>query len=143
MNKKAFTLIEIIIVIVIIGSILLFAIPEVVKVTENSKIDSMLIDAKNMVELTKNYIISGKGKYPDPGGEQRFTLKKIDPNENIKASPFGSIYDRDSSQVVVTIDGTTYLFTVTLIDKKGNKIKDKKYKELSGDDRYSIVDIKK
>ena len=142
MNKKAFTLIEIILVIVIIGAILLFAIPSVTQMIENGKKETMLIDAKEMVQKTKNYIMSGKDSYPQNQDEERkYILKNIDPKNEIKESPFGSPYDRLNSFVLIKKDGSTYKISVTLKDKKENKIKTDE-KELSGDDRYSKVEIK-
>lgn len=140
MNKKAFTLIEIIVVIVIIGAILLFAIPTVTKTIENSKKDAMLNDAKDMVEKAKNYIISGKGSYPTTATNPTIIeLNKLDSKKEIKQSPYGSDYDRDNSKVIITLSNGMYDFKVTLIDEKGNKIEDTLYPDLSGNNRYSKV----
>lgn len=138
MNRKAFTMIEIIFVIVIIGSILLFAIPGVTKMIENSKKDTMIIDAKDMVQKAKIYIMAGKAKYPTYNS-LTLTLNQIDSRKEIKDSPFGGSYKREESFVKIKKQNSEYVFTVTLIDEKGNKIKNVDSNELNGDDRYTKV----
>lgn len=53
MNKKGFTLTELLAVIAIIGIISLIAIPNIVNISENVKKDNMLNDAKRFISLAK------------------------------------------------------------------------------------------
>lgn len=112
MDKKGFTLIELILVIGIIGVILVFAIPNVTTTLEKNKKDQMIADAKDMAEKAKNYILI-------KGCENKnLSLNLLDTNKEIKSSPYGGEYDRDSSYVSVDCDNNKY--SIFLTTNNGN-----------------------
>ena len=94
-NNKAFTLIELMVVISLLAIILAFALPNISSTLERNKKDQMINDAKDMVDKAK---ISDCIKNTE--SEYKCFLKDIDPKEEIKTSPFGNKYDRDRSYVV-------------------------------------------
>ena len=94
-NNKAFTLIELMVVISLLAIILAFALPNISSTLERNKKDQMINDAKDMVDKAK---ISDCIKNTE--SENKCFLKDIDPKEEIKTSPFGNKYDRDRSYVV-------------------------------------------
>lgn len=94
-NNKAFTLIELMVVISLLAIILAFALPNISSTLERNKKDQMINDAKDMVDKAK---ISDCIKNVEK--EYKCFLKDIDPKEEIKTSPFGNKYDRGSSYVV-------------------------------------------
>lgn len=137
-NNKAFTLIELMVVISLLAIILAFALPNISSTLERNKKDQMINDAKDMVDKAKisDCIKNAKSEY-------KCFLKDIDPKEEIKTSPFGNEYDRDNSYVYVIRTKTeeneviTYTYNVYLkvegnimcIESEGKSIDISKFNE--------------
>ncbi len=140
LNKKAFTMVELIIVVIIIGVIVAFAIPNILQQMEKNKKSSMFIDAEHFVELTKNCIVANRKisatercTYPD-FGSKTYYLEQIDPNNTLKSpssSSDGSVtYKRTGSTgtgsyVKITLlsigsNSNEYKYYVVLRDTAGN-----------------------
>lgn len=139
MDKKGFTLIELILVIGIIGVILVFAIPNVTTTLEKNKKDQMIADAKDMAEKAKNYILI-KGCTTD-----KLYLNSLDTNKEIKDSPYGGEYNRDSSYVeVVCNENKYYIFltskdnNVTLSDSDNNPVE---LSKLNSNNKYDYIKV--
>lgn len=139
MNKKGFTLIELVLVVIILGIILTFALPNITSTLEKNKKDQMIIDAKDMVEKAKNYALKSGG-YPTSSGCRTFYLSDIDPRNEIKDSPFGANY-RDSSYVEICLNSSSYEYNVYLSDNKNNRIEKVNYMELDKTEKYNKVII--
>ena len=94
LNYKAFTLIELMVVISLLAIILAFALPNISSTLERNKKDQMINYAKDMGDKAKisDCIKNTESKY-------KCFLKDIDPKEEIKTSPFGNEYDRTNSYV--------------------------------------------
>lgn len=120
-NNKAFTLIELMVVISLLAIILAFALPNISSTLERNKKDQMINDAKDMVDKAK---ISDCIKNVEE--EYKCFLKDIDPKEEIKTSPFGNEYDRDSSYVYVirtkTEENEVIIYTYKVYLKVKNNI---------------------
>lgn len=143
MDKKGFTLIELILVIGIIGVILAFAIPNVTTTLEKNKKDQMIADAKDMAEKAKNYILI-KGCPTD-----KLYLNSLDTNKEIKDSPYGGEYNREQSYVSVDCDNNKYYIfltsnNVTLFDSGDSSVSNPLPVELSklnSDKKYDYIKV--
>lgn len=143
MDKKGFTLIELILVIGIIGVILAFAIPNVTITLEKNKKDQMIADAKDMAEKAKNYILIKGCQDGD------LYLKKLDKNKEIKDSPYGGEYNRDKSYVRVECNNNKYSIfltsnNVTLFDSGASSVSNQLPVELSklnSDKKYDYIKV--
>lgn len=101
MKKNAFTLIELIVIIVILGVIMLFSLPNITAGIERNKKDAFLNDAGNMINKTKSLLSSNPAFYPQDKEIVVFTLNFIDKNEEITKSQYGLPYNRELSFVSV------------------------------------------
>lgn len=144
MDKKGFTLIELILVIGIIGVILAFAIPNVTTTLEKNKKDQMIADAKDMAEKAKNYILINGCQDSD------LYLKKLDKNKEIKDSPYGGEYNRDTSYVRVECNNNKYSIfltsnNVTLFDSKASSVSNPlppvELSKLNSDKKYDYIKV--
>ena len=139
MNKKGFTLIELIVVVVIIGAILLFALPNITSTLERNKKDEMINDAKDAIEKAKNYLLTHKDcsdKLKNEGPVY-VCLKTIDSSNDIKDSPFGSYYDREISCVIINYSGSYYEYSVNLTDNQWYLSAESS--ELNSSNKYTLI----
>ncbi len=138
MNKKAFTLIELLAVIVILGVILMIAIPKVSQYINRSKKDSFVDEARLYIDAVRNDLTSEN--YPAPIGTNDVlivTIDKVKMEKAHKKSPFGGkyLYNKSYVAVINTTDGTNpeYEYYFAGQDTKGYAIPLTAEKNLSRD----------
>ena len=69
MNKKAFTLVELLAVIVVLAVILVIAIPNVIKIIDKAKLDAYKRNEDLLVNATRNYLAGNSNRAPINIGE--------------------------------------------------------------------------
>lgn len=100
-DKKGFTLVELLAVIVILGVIITIAIPNVVSTLEKNKKETFLEDAEKMISSAEYKIRSDtKIEYPNDYSITILTLKTINSSE-IEESPYDTIYSENKSFVAI------------------------------------------
>lgn len=142
MNKKGFTLVELLGVIVILSIIMLIAIPNVTAVLERSKKDSYIVDCKKFVSLVQYELRSGKIAKPAPNENTKVELDYFKDNDEIVNDSDGNQYDPYESYVIVSNEDGFLVYYVQLVAK--NNGMDDSYRgiekvnseELDGDKRY-------
>lgn len=142
MNRKGFTLIELILVIGIIGVILAFAIPNVTGTLQRNKKDQMIEDAKDMVEKARNYVLMNNSCNSNSSGPLKFSLDVLDSRNEILTSPYGKGYNIQGSYVKVECGETENVFSVYLTDGTmvlSNKTNPLESSLLNSDKKYEYV----
>lgn len=142
MNKKGFTLVELLGVIVILSIIMLIAIPNVTAVLDRTKRDSYIADCKKMVSLVQYQLRHDDIQKPEVGDEKYFLLEDLDGADEIEHDSDGNSYDKEESFVVVKNEDGFLNYYVQLVAKNKKEsnhyhgIKMVNVEDLDGDDRY-------
>ena len=111
-NKKGFTLIELIAVVVILGIIMLIAVPNILSTLEKNKKETFLKDAQVLAGAAE-YKISSDTSVPEPDTYNIIIFRLADlPTAALSESPYGTNYSQTKSFVAVvknrTDAGTTF-----------------------------------
>jgi len=123
MNRKGFTLIELIIVITLIAMVSLLATPNVIQMVENGNKDKMVADANNFLDdVMYKYSLE---KYKDFYPTENCSCKVIKAENSIFAIDLdkdyaGNSYDKVNSSILVCLDDNTYKYYIKLVSKDEN-----------------------
>lgn len=141
MNKKGFTLIELIATITILSILMAVAIPNVISITRKNKNQTYINDARKMVTLAK-YRFESDATIPKPSSSSSVVILLIalDRSE-LQKGPENGQYDTERSYVKITYDSTQkkYIYWVQIAEKLSGKdevmgkckgIKLKKYSDI-------------
>ncbi len=141
MNKKGFTLVELLGVVVILSIIMLIAIPNVTSVLEKNKRDTYIADAKKLISQAKYEINNSNIEKPNSTQILKIRLSYIGTSE-VSKDPDGNQYDLNNSYVIVVRkDGYLryYVNLVTTIDGKNKGICLASEEELQDDQKLTKV----
>ncbi len=116
---KGFTLIELLAVIIILGVLMIIAIPSVTTYISNSRKSAYVDTAKEIVGGARNLVNEGKLEMYDPSVTYYIPVGYIK-TENGTRSPYG---DFTQAYVGVTFDGTGYNYYWISNDTSGQGIK--------------------
>ncbi len=115
-KKKGFTLIELLAVIIILGILMIIAIPSVTNYISNSRKSAYVDTAKEIVSGTRN---SGKLGMYDTNTTYYIPASYIK-TENASKSPYGEFVE---AYVVVIYDGKGYSYYWISVDDAGQGVK--------------------
>jgi len=125
MNKKGFTLVELIIVIILIALVALLATPNVISMVQKGRDKEILNDAYNFLSDVKYKISLNKysAYYPKNNGEcteicANSSLFGIDLDKDTD----GNSYDKNESCVKVFLDNGYYKYYIKLASLNGNNV---------------------
>ena len=119
-KKNGFTLIELLAVIIILGILMIIAIPSVTKYISDSRKSAYIDTAKEIIGGARNLVNDGKLEMYDTDTTYYIESSCIK-TENASKSPYG---DFTKAYVVVTYDGNGYTYYWTSNDDSGQGIKD-------------------
>lgn len=123
-KRNGFTLIELLAVIVILGIIMMIAIPNVISTVEKQEKNSYISDANKLITMAK-YALRTNTDIPYPNPDQVVILyfSYID-NGDIETDPEGRTYDSEQSYVALKHTDDNYIeYWVQLVgvDARGNR----------------------
>ena len=136
-NKKGFTLVELLAMLVVLGIIMGIAVPNVMGMIGQNRINHIKADAQKMVDSTKIKMTTNKylPKLTNDNDCLVFSLKYLNSNEDITTGPNGGTYLEYESLVTVKKDSGQYKYYVRLIEEK-----DSTYYGYSSNEITSIMD---
>ena len=117
-NKKGFTLIELLAVIIILGILMIIAIPSVTSYISDSRKSAYVDTAKEIVGATRNLVNEGKLGMYDTGTTYYIPVDYIK-TENGTKSPYGEFTE---AYVGVVYDGTGYKYYWISTDDAGQGV---------------------
>ncbi len=132
MNRKGFTLIELIAMMTVLGILMAIAVPNISGILKSNKENIQVEDINKMIETAKEKFKDNEVSYPrNDEACTVLTLKSINENDDFTTGVNGGDYDEDASYIVVKredIKDATgkfkyyqYKYYVRLVERKSNK----------------------
>ena len=120
MNKKGFTLVELLATMAILGIIMLIAVPNVISIIDNNKRTTYIEDAKRLVALAETKFRSDESMSRPAGSSDCLIINLNDLDKsNLSEAPENGTYDIDDSYVVIKFESNSYTYYVQLKEKYG------------------------
>ena len=150
MNKKGFTLVELLAMMVVLGILLGITIPNISGILKKNKEIAYLDDASRMYEAVKVKETIKKDMKPTEINNCTLVhLEYLDTNDDFKKGPNGGSYDKEQSFVIIRLDskGTStnpvyeYSYYVRLVEEVNGKKRavDLNLKRKIDEKDYSII----
>lgn len=132
-RNKAFTLIELLAVIIILGVLLLLAVPNISKSVNKSKSNVYITNAKEMLKAAHSKI--NDIDIPVMPTEENAVIIPISTltfESSSDSSPFGQ-YEQEKCYIIVTKEDGEYIYYINLSDTSGRSLINIKEEDLSVD----------
>ncbi|MCI5807519.1 MAG: prepilin-type N-terminal cleavage/methylation domain-containing protein [Firmicutes bacterium] len=135
MKQKGFTLIELLAVVVILGVLMVIAIPSVSSYITASRKQSFIDSAKSYIAAAKAFASDNGGiRYPHSDGESSYIqLSELSLEKGEDKSAFDAAYVQEKCYIRIVSVSRGYDFYITLVDTKGNTLNDVKEQDLTPD----------
>lgn len=150
-SNKGFTLIELLAVIVILGVLMIVAIPMVSQYIREAKQNAFISTAKAYVQSARYGYLNGDYTEKDEGSTDCATLdsatggdvyikfKYIPVDKTGGKSSFGKTIDMENSYVHIHSNGSNYTYYVYMRDESNNGFVEKKEDELKKKDVVATI----
>lgn len=142
-NRNGFTLVELLAVIVILGIIMLIAVPNVVSVIDNNRKETYLSDAKKMVTMAEYATRTNTSILMPNSGEVTVLRLSYINNGDLTKDPEGNSYDTYRSYIAIKKGNDGFdEYYVNLVGgsaEKNRGINLTKVDDLNGDNRFKMV----
>ena len=118
MNKKGFTLVELLAVIVILAIILIIAVPGVLTIIDNSRKDSLVSTAKSLGDATRLFVTTSDDITSIPSGDSAYIpLKCIE--ADYSQNGFGKTINETESYMIAKKVGGSFEYYAGLYSGDG------------------------
>ncbi len=136
-RSKAFTLIELLAVIIILGVLMIIAIPSVTSYISESRKSSYATTAQNIVSGARTLVNSGKLSLYDVGSTYYVPYDMVS-TENGTSTPYGEF---ENAYVIVTYDGDGFDYYFAGVDTSHMGIDITPYEDIKSDKIKSDVEV--
>lgn len=122
MKNKGFTLVELLTMLVVLGILMLVAVPNITGILDSHKTNVFINDASKMLDNAKVKVTQNKDLIKPKNGEcVALSLQYIDDNKNTVKGPNEGEYNRYESLVLMKRSGSEYQYYIRLVEEREGK----------------------
>ena len=128
MNRKGFTLVELLAMLVVLGILMGIAIPNISGILTNNKLNVMKADANKMVDTASmKFSKLGRSQRPKDNECLIYALNYLNDSGDINTGPNGGEYLQFDSFIVISrvshaaVEGDSFSYYIRLIERKNSK----------------------